>query len=526
MTPTSSLHQTLQEIGQPRVLVVGDLILDRYVSGEVRRISPEAPIPVLAAKTIEHRLGGGGNVAVNLARMGAHVKVLGCVGEDRPGATMRQVFADRGIENSLVVDASKPTIQKSRILSGVQQMLRVDWEDDRDVSGPILEELQEQALLHLEQCDAVVLSDYGKGTLPPVLLQAIIVAARAKNVPVLVDPKGVDYSRYRGATLITPNQREAELALGQELESEESIQWAGDALIDQLQLDNVVITLGARGIYYRLRAEASQTSEPSEGAGSGRIEGTIPAVARAVFDVTGAGDTVVAHLALYLAAGVALPTAVALANHAAGIVVGKLGAHSVSPVELAQAIATPVALAASSSEPGAAVPKQFGLVQAQELVATWRGSGRRVVFTNGCFDVLHAGHVQYLRFAASQGDVLIVGVNSDASIRRLKGPERPIHPLGDRLGVLSALEMVDVVIAFEEDTPLTLIEGLTPDVLVKGEDWADKGVVGREWVESHGGEVVLAPLLEGRSTTSVIESVLVRGHARDQPASPQGDSTP
>ena len=493
-----SLEDQLKSLGQPRVLVVGDLILDRYVSGAVRRISPEAPIPVLAAESSEHRLGGAGNVAVNLASMEARVHVVGVVGDDRPGGMIKDVLAQQGIGADLVADKSKPTIQKSRMLSGVHQMLRVDWEDPRPIDGDVLQEIRGHVENRLAQSDVVVLSDYGKGTLPPDLLIVILAAARAQGVPVLVDPKGADYSRYKGATLLTPNLREAEVAVGCVLDSDEAIVEAGNRLKEQVQIDKVVITLGPRGIYFR---DADRGGERGP-------EGRIPTVARAVYDVTGAGDTVVAILAMCIAEGWDLELAVDLANHAAGIVVAKLGAHSVQRAELLDSLREPPVADVPLRVPEAAHPKRLDPSNLAEQVALWKRADLRIVFTNGCFDVLHAGHVQYLRFARSQGDVLLVGVNSDASIKRLKGEGRPLHPLGDRLSVLAALEMVNGVIDFDEDTPLDLIKLVTPNVLVKGEDWADKGVVGREWVESHGGQVILAPLLEGRSTSAVIESVL------------------
>ncbi|MDP6385882.1 MAG: D-glycero-beta-D-manno-heptose-7-phosphate kinase [Planctomycetota bacterium] len=492
------LEDQLKSLGQPRVLVVGDLILDRYISGEVRRISPEAPIPVLAAETSEHRLGGAGNVAVNLASMEAFVHVVGVVGDDRPGGMVEQILAQHGIGADLVADESKVTIQKSRMLSGVHQMLRVDWEDPRAIDGDVLQTVRDHVEKRLAQTDVVVLSDYGKGTLPPDLLAVILAAARAQGVPVLVDPKGADYLRYKGATLLTPNLREAEVAVGCVLDTDEAIVEAGNRLKEQVQIDKIVITLGPRGIYFR----------DADRGGQRGLEGRIPTVARAVYDVTGAGDTVVAVLAMCMAEGWELEPAVDLANHAAGIVVAKLGAHSVKRSELLDSLREPPAAEAPIQVPEAAHPKRLDSSNLEEQVAIWKRADRRVVFTNGCFDVLHAGHVQYLGFARSQGDVLLVGVNSDASIKRLKGEGRPIHPLGDRMSVLAALEMVDGVVAFDEDTPLDLIEQITPDVLVKGEDWAEKGVVGREWVESHGGQVILAPLLEGRSTSAVIDSVL------------------
>jgi D-beta-D-heptose 7-phosphate kinase/D-beta-D-heptose 1-phosphate adenosyltransferase len=475
------LEQQLGQLKTPRILIVGDVMLDRYVSGEVSRISPEAPIPVLRATSSEEKLGGAGNVAYNLRSMEAQVELVAVIGDDGWGRRLREIFEESGIATGgLVLDSERPTSLKTRMVSGVQQMLRVDWEDPRPVSGTAHAEVLERAVALVSGCGAVILSDYGKGVLSDAVLQAVIAAARKADIPVLVDPKGTDFARYSGASLITPNRKEAEGALGRKLETLEDVADGARELIEVAQLDTAIITLGAEGIYYRTEA--------------GR-EGREATQARAVFDVTGAGDTVVSHLALYLAAGFDVSVAVALANQAAGVVVGRFGANGVTRKELVAKI--------RESAPNAGKVLEAG--DLETVLAAWRSEGKRIVFTNGCFDIIHTGHVNYLRHSRSQGDVLIVGVNSDASVSRLKGPERPVNPVGDRMEVLAAMEMVDAVISFSEDTPAKIIERVTPDVLVKGEDWADKGVVGREWVEKHGGQVVLAPMVAGRSTTSILE---------------------
>jgi D-beta-D-heptose 7-phosphate kinase/D-beta-D-heptose 1-phosphate adenosyltransferase len=481
----ASLSRKLAELRNPRVLILGDLIMDRYVVGDVNRISPEAPIPVLAARADELRLGGAGNVAANLRAMEAEAEVIGVVGDDGLGRAMREALEALGVgADGVIIDGSRPTIEKSRMMSGVHQMLRVDREDPRPIDGVIEEAVLARIDAAVGRAAAVVLSDYGKGLLTDRVLRAAIDAARARGIPTLVDPKGADFRRYRGATLITPNKREAESALGRRIPSLDDVPAAADDLIAQAELDLVVITLSAEGIYFRTR-----------GAQGAPREGRAPAQARAVFDVTGAGDTVVSQLALYLADGFDYPEAVALANHAAGVVVARLGTHAVTRSELE----------ARLSESGAPRGKVLTSKNLDRALEAWRRDGKRLVFTNGCFDVLHAGHVDYLRFASEQGDILLVGLNSDASVRRLKGESRPLNCLADRAVVLSALEMVDAVVEFEEDTPKEIIERVTPDVLVKGEDWASKGVVGREWVETHGGQVVLAPLVPGRSTSSIVE---------------------
>jgi D-beta-D-heptose 7-phosphate kinase/D-beta-D-heptose 1-phosphate adenosyltransferase len=477
----NKLVAALQAAPRPSVLIVGDLILDRYVSGDVSRISPEAPIPVLTARRSEEKLGGAGNVAANLVAMGAAVEVVGLVGDDGWGRALRALLEEQRIgTEGLVLDAARPTTQKTRMMSGPQQMLRVDWEDAQAVSGEALAALLRLLPAKVRAAQAVVLSDYGKGVLARAVVECAVREARAAGVPVLVDPKGDDYSRYKGATLVTPNRKEAEQALGRKLSRNVDLPRGAQDLMRIGELDAAVITLGGDGIYYEDRRGA---------------RGHVPAQARAVYDVTGAGDTVVAQLAFHLASRLDLATAVELANEAAAIVVGRLGTHAVTREEL---------LAHLSSE-GHDAGKLLDGASLDGRVAQWRKQGRRIVFTNGCFDVLHLGHVTYLKWARSKGDVLLVAVNGDASVARAKGPSRPVNPLEDRMGVLAALECVDGVVAFDADTPLELIQRVTPHVLVKGADWADKGVVGREWVESHGGVVHLAPLVPGRSTTAILE---------------------
>lgn len=475
------LETILASRGRPRVLIVGDLILDAYVSGDVTRISPEAPIPILAAKRKEERLGGAGNVAANLVSMQADVDVVGVLGDDGYGRALRQLMEEQGIDTGgCTVDATRPTILKTRMMSGAHQMLRVDWEDARPIGGEASRAMLALLPERVRRAKSVVLSDYGKGVLTQEVVRSVIATARAAKIPVLVDPKGDDYKRYDGATLVTPNRKEAEQALGRKLARSDDMSRAADDLMAMAGLDAAVITLGADGIYFKDKRGAS---------------GLVPAHARAVFDVTGAGDTVVAQLGFYLAEGLPLGTAVELANRAAAITVGRLGTHAVSRAELAAHLA-------ESAPHGGKVVVGSDL---DALLAQWRKEARRIVFTNGCFDVLHVGHANYLRFAKSKGDVLIVGVNDDASVRRLKGATRPVNPLSDRMEMLAALEMVDAVTSFSEDTPAKIIETVTPSVLVKGQDWEDKGVVGREWVEAHGGVVHLAPLVPGRSTTSILE---------------------
>ena len=482
----AELQAALERLARPRVLVIGDLILDRYVSGDVERISPEAPIPVLNARTTAEKLGGAGNVAANLRSMEAEVEMVGVVGQDGRGRMLSEMLAQSGVVTSgVLADPSRPTTEKTRMISGVQQVLRVDFEVSRPISDELATRILGELSARIAQAGAVILSDYGKGVLTPKVLAGAIELAQRHGVPVLVDPKGSDYTRYRGATLITPNRKEAEEALGRKLSDRAEWPRAAQELISIADLQAAVVTLGAQGMFLMNRAGESVH---------------VPTFAREVFDVTGAGDTVISHLALYLAAGLDLPIAVHLANHAAGIVVAKPGAASVTRGELFERL--------DQHERG--WRSNAKVVHGERLEAQlklWRSQNKRIVFTNGCFDILHVGHVDYLRFARMQGDVLIVGVNDDASVRRLKGPTRPVNTLEDRMAVLAALEMVDGVTSFAEDTPANIVERVSPSVLVKGEDWRDKGVVGREWVETHGGKVVLAPLVPGRSTTGTIERI-------------------
>jgi D-beta-D-heptose 7-phosphate kinase/D-beta-D-heptose 1-phosphate adenosyltransferase len=494
------LRARLEGLARPRVLIVGDLILDRYVWGTVERISPEAPIPVLAARSTETRLGGAGNVAANLRAMEAEVEVLGVVGEDERGAALIELFRGIGVEHAGVLRlGDRPTTEKTRMLGQGMQMLRVDWEEARALAEADAARLVRGLDGRLARARAVVLSDYGKGVLCAPVLRAVIDGARAAGVPVLVDPKGADYARYRGATLVTPNRKEAEEALHRRLPSPGDMPAALRDLVRVAGVEGAVITLGPDGMAY-LHARGGEERS-----------GHVSTVARAVFDVTGAGDTVIAHLALGLAVGLEFEACVHLANHAAGIVVGKAGAASVTRAEL-------MAVLERGTRSTGCVCTRAELLR---RVAEWRAERKRIVFTNGCFDVLHAGHVAYLREASAHGDVLVVGVNDDASVRRLKGDGRPLNPIEDRLTVVAALEMVDAAVAFGEDTPLELVQAVTPDVLVKGEDWRDKGVVGREWVERHGGKVVLAKILPGRSTSAIVERVRASESDRARGAPPK-----
>ncbi len=463
-----------------RVGVVGDLILDLYLQGEADRISPEAPIPVLAVKSEELRLGGAGNVVANLLALGSDVWAGGVVGEDEKGRTLTESLRAAGADvGAVIADAARPTIEKVRLIARSQQILRFDREDVTPVDGEAERRLVEAVAERAAACDVVVVSDYAKGVVTERVFEALV----GSGTRILVDPKGTDYSRYRGAFAITPNKVEAEAATRVRIDDDASLARAAAILHDVADAEVVLVTLGPDGIYCSSRAgEAFH----------------VRSEARKVYDVTGAGDTVIALLARFVGADVPLADAVRVANVGAGIVVGKLGAAAVTLTELYRGL---------RAEPDEASLKIVRRDEVAGLAEDLRARGLRIAFTNGCFDVLHAGHARYLAQARAEGDVLIVGLNDDASIRALKGPERPLVALEDRAALLAALEAVDFVVPFGEETPEALIREITPHVLVKGEDWRDKGVVGREWVESHGGQVVLAPLLPGRSTTGLVERI-------------------
>ncbi|MBK6941305.1 MAG: D-glycero-beta-D-manno-heptose 1-phosphate adenylyltransferase [Planctomycetes bacterium] len=456
--------------------VLGDLILDRYLRGDAERISPEAPIPVLDVRAEELRIGGAGNVVANVLAAGGRSAMCGVVGDDDGGRRLQDLLIEVGADIAAVVrDRSRPTIQKTRLLARSQQVLRYDREDRRPVAGAVEEALVRAVRATASASDVLVVSDYAKGTLTP----AVLAAAFASGKRVLVDPKGTDYTKYRGAYCITPNRHEAELATGVSISDAASLERAAAALFASTGVEVALITLGADGMFCAQRGGSSFH---------------IRTEAKKVFDVTGAGDTVIALLARYLGAGVPLSSAVRIANAGAGVVVGKIGAGTVSPTELYHAL---------GSEAASYENKRLPRARAAEIARDLREKAMRIVFTNGCFDLLHAGHVRYLAWARSQGDVLVVGVNSDDSVRRLKGPQRPFVAEEDRQTLLAALAAVDYVTVFDEDTPEALIREIRPDVLVKGADWEGKEVAGQSFVEAGGGRVVFAPLLEGRSTTNL-----------------------
>jgi D-beta-D-heptose 7-phosphate kinase/D-beta-D-heptose 1-phosphate adenosyltransferase len=478
------LREVIQEIehnwAAKRLLVVGDMMLDKYIWGEVGRISPEAPVPVVRATHRSEQPGGAANVAMNLARLGAQTHVVGFTGGDEDEELLAAGLRRNKISPHFVVSDGFPTITKQRILGGRQQMLRLDSERLGARPRGDYDRLVAAVLAHLPGSHAVVLSDYAKGTLTPGVCQLVIQAARKLAIPVLVDPKSSDFTRYRGATTICPNL--AELSAAAQLEGCDLNQTldAAEAMIPALDIAFLTATLGDRGI--ALVRPGSRF--------------LAPALARQIFDVSGAGDTVIAVLALCLASGLKPETAIQLANIAAGIVVGKVGTVPVEKHEMLAALAPEIALHAEDK-----------VVTRHELASridAWKSNGERVVFTNGCFDLLHIGHIAVLEEARRFGDRLIVAINSDASVTSLKGPGRPIVGQNERARVLAALAAVDAVVVFTEPTPLELILATRPDVLVKGGDYTFDAVVGACEVQSRGGQVKIVPLVEGASTTQLI----------------------
>ncbi len=487
MTGNIELASRLEAIAGARVLVVGDVMLDRFVYGAVERISPEAPIPVLRIEREAAMLGGAGNVLRNLAALGVATDLVAVVGDDAAGREVQALaLEETGDGCRLLVHQGRPTTIKERYIAAGQQLLRTDREAAHPLAPETARELVAAARAALAGAGALVLSDYGKGVLEPATLGALIEAAGSAGCPVVVDPKGRDFGIYRGATLVTPNRHELEQASGLPTASDEDIALAARAIIDTCGIEAVLATRGPQGMTLL-------------GTGGKGKHLRLPAEAREVFDVSGAGDTVAAVAAAALAAGLSLEDAARLANVAAGIVVGKLGTAVAKPAEMLHALHASVLLAAEA--------KVVGLEATVERARRWRGAGLRVGFTNGCFDLLHPGHISLLEQARAACDRLIVGLNSDASVRRLKGAGRPVQSEAARAAVLASLASVDLVVIFGEDTPLALIEALEPEVLVKGADYARDQVVGAEVVERHGGRVVLAEITPGYSTTGVIEKL-------------------
>jgi D-beta-D-heptose 7-phosphate kinase/D-beta-D-heptose 1-phosphate adenosyltransferase len=468
-----------------RCLVVGDLMLDEYLWGRADRISPEAPVQVVDVIREELRLGGAGNVVHNLAALGAQVSVCSVVGDDQNGHELLGQFSHHQIDVSAIfLDPARRTSRKTRVVAAHQQIVRIDRESREALPAAVEQQLCDWISAHAREYSVIVLSDYNKGVLTPDVIASAISAAAEFDIPVLVDPKGTDYVRYNGATLLTPNRKEAEAA-------------SGIAITDVVSLAQAAtVIMGATGVKYLL---ITRSEEGMSLFLSGGEMVHIPTIAREVFDVSGAGDTVLATLAVSIASGLSMTESAKLANVAAGIAVGKLGTSIVTPQEIIDTVSL-------THKDSHAKIKSLEVLVA--LIVAEKNRGKRVVFTNGCFDLLHAGHVKYLQKARKLGDLLVLGLNSDASVRRLKGPKRPLIDQDERAHLLAALDCVDYVVLFDEDTPLELITALKPHILVKGGDYSLEGVVGKDIVESYGGRVELVTFVDGKSTTNIIERIL------------------
>jgi D-beta-D-heptose 7-phosphate kinase/D-beta-D-heptose 1-phosphate adenosyltransferase len=475
----------LSGLGDATVLCVGDLMLDTYVYGEVERISPEAPAPVLAVRREDVIVGGAGNVARNVGALGARCIFAGVIGDDPAGKTLDAAFRQEDlIETHLVVDPARPTTRKARFVSEHHSthLLRADWELVRPIAGDIEAAMIDTAARALPHVGAVVLSDYSKGVLTPAVVRAVIEAARKLGKPVVVDPKYGDYGVYRGTTLITPNRKELSAATRLPADSEDELARAGAALLDLVECEAALVTLSEHGMTLIARGQPAVH---------------VPSYPVKVLDVSGAGDTVVATLAAFLAGGAGYEEAMRAANAAASVVVGKRGTATVSVPELRGRILPAATLAAEQK----IMPDWPALDQ---RLAAWRADELRIGFTNGCFDLLHPGHVKLLAEARAACDRLVVGLNSDASIKRIKGDGRPVQHEMARAEVLAALAAVDLVVLFDQDTPLDLIRRVRPNVLVKGADYRLDQVIGREVVEAESGEVILVDLVPGHSTSDLI----------------------
>jgi D-beta-D-heptose 7-phosphate kinase/D-beta-D-heptose 1-phosphate adenosyltransferase len=466
-----------------RVLVLGDVMLDRFIYGDVERVSPEAPIPVVKYRSQKAMAGGAGNVACNIVALGGEAVLVGIVGQDGAAGELKEILDRAGISHDLLGSPRRTTV-KVRFVARGQQLLRSD-EEDPVPADEIAERVARIACRWIGGCDAVVLSDYAKGTLTPGVLKQVIAAARKAGIPVVVDPKHRDLSRYAGATIVTPNRGEVAVSTGIDPSDDDAAVQAGLVAREQSQADAVLVTRGAEGMTLV----------------EGRVASHFRSTAKQVFDVSGAGDTVVATLSLALAHGVDMDQATRLANMAAGIAVSKAGTATVSRTEL-----TDETLASDREMEGAS-----SLERACRAVELWRSTGLRIGFTNGCFDLLHPGHIHLLQQARAACDRLVVGINSDASVRLLKGPSRPVQDERARASILANLRQVDLVVVFGESTPIELIKALRPDVLVKGADYSKEEVVGGDIVESYGGRVLLADLLKGHSTTATVRAMAGAG---------------
>ena len=488
---STRLIELVENLPQSRTVLLGDLMLDRYLYGNAERLSPEAPVPVLHYQREELRLGGAGGVAANLAALGATVQVIGVTGDDANAVDVRRLLIECGADPGKIVSSgARPTISKVRLVGLAQhrhpqQMMRIDFED----LSPLDDQLSQRVLASLESAladaEMLCIEDYNKGLLSPSLCKAAIAMARKRGIPVLIDPANIsDYSKYANATALKLNRTETQRATGLPVSNETEFDAAATWLLKHLNLEAAIITLDKHGSYLATAAGERRWMKTRQ---------------RQVYDVTGAGDMVLAMLAVARCAKADWPEAVALANVAGGLEVERFGSIPVTPQEIIQELLT---------EAREHLGKERTLERLMPELQHHRASGKRIVFTNGCFDLIHLGHVKYFQFAKSQGDLLVVAVNTDSSIRNLKGEKRPIINEEDRVHVLEELESIDYLVRFSDETPLHLIEMIRPDVLVKGADYKKEAVVGWDVVEGYGGRVALAPLIDGRSTSALIRRIL------------------
>ncbi|MGB6042322.1 MAG: D-glycero-beta-D-manno-heptose 1-phosphate adenylyltransferase [Pirellulales bacterium] len=488
MISGSDLLKTLDSIQHPSVLVVGDFILDLYTWGDAERISQEAPVIILRSDHSEYRLGGAGNVCQLVGGLEANVTCAGVVGAGEDGKRVRSMLEERGVScQSLLVAVERPTTTKQRYIGRAanrhpHQILRVDHEHRGAITAETEDQLLQAILPQLDQFDVILISDYGKGVCTPRLLREVISAAGTAGVPIVVDPiNREDYTVYRGATAVTPNRREAEIATGTSIDRPEEALRAAAVLCEQADFEMAFVTLDRDGIALFVPG------------GEQNIFATRP---RAVYDITGAGDMVLATIGVCLAANITPAGAAQLANVTGGLEVEQIGAAVIRRDEIRHHLTL-------EQQPAAA--KVIDQTTLNNALDACRARGQRIVFTNGCFDLLHVGHITYLQQAATTGDLLVIGLNSDQSVRRLKGPKRPVIGQEDRAAILAALACVDYVVVFDEETPENLIRTVRPDILVKGGDYRPEDIVGRDFVESYGGQVVVTPIVEGVSTTKILK---------------------
>jgi D-beta-D-heptose 7-phosphate kinase/D-beta-D-heptose 1-phosphate adenosyltransferase len=475
-----AFERAMERLSGVRALVVGDVVLDRYVAGEVQRISPEAPVPVLLQTERRAVLGGAANVARHFTAFGGSAVLVGLIGVDAAAGEIGRLATEAGLTADLVADTARMTTVKTRVLARNQQMMRIDEETPHVAAGDVRARLLAAVESHLGEVDVVVMSDYAKGTLGGGVAATVAALARAAKRPVFADPKTEDFDAYKGATLVCPNVKELAAAVGLRAVDDATAGEACRRALDRFDIEAVLVTRSEQGMTLLQRGAAPLH---------------VRTRAVSVFDVSGAGDTAIAVVAAGVAAGLSLPDAVHFGNAAAGIVVGKSGTATVSPLELKRSLGL------------TSLHKPMSRSDTRELVAAWRAEGQVIGFTNGVFDLLHSGHIQSLEQAAEHCDILVVGVNSDASVKRLKGPSRPIQDETTRARVLAALDVVDVATIFSEDTPRELIAAIEPDVIFKGQDYREDQVVGADLVKARGGRVVLLPLVEGVSTSSTVERV-------------------